>query len=718
MQRFSALLPGPEKIRPGKGYLRVDAGAACRITGENAAWAMTLVKYLFGGLLEKNENAPCTLSVTEDASIGVSGAYCLEIGERISIRASGKEGLACALQTLFSIGRKTEAGMEFPCCKIEDAPFKPQRGVHFYMPPADLVDDFLHLLDALASLKYNMIILETGGGVELDRHPEINAAWKRFCREAREYPGGPQGLQASEAYWKDSTHVELCGSGCISKADVRRIIDHCAMLGIEIVPEIQALSHAYYLTLAHREIAERPYERWPDSYCPSCEESYQLYFDVAEELLDLFQPRRVSIGHDEVRVLGECPKCREKSGHDLLAYDINRLWDFYQKRGIQIMMWGEMLQNHINWKGVPSGGIGVPKQKDAYGRPYQLPATYEAAGKISRDILMIDWQYSMANDTENEFAQKGFQEIFGNFRGSQICGWERRSRNENVLGAEVSTWCVPNAYELGFNGWLYELVFSAMVLWRQDYTDEKRAEFDRLTADYLPLLQEKLSGERCFDGSLSTLAQMAVVPGEKKKIGYRCGSIREDAARAAYAGGLTPLKDGEELIIEGRAQSIIFFHAARQPLPQRITTWNFRDRAERIAAQYMIRYEDGLSINCPVEFGAAGDYGVALGDFSGKSGFEMPSAYGDAPSDIDNQNTVDEDHMQPSPLVNPKDPWRGAALAACRYAELDTVDGSCILYACEWKNPCPERRLQSIGVRQEEASPVEACLFAAALTNE
>lgn len=459
------------------------------------------------------------------------------------------------------------------------------------------------------------------------------------------------------------------------------------------LPEIQALSHAYYLTLAHREIAERPYERWPDSYCPSCEESYQLYFDVAEELLDLFQPRRVSIGHDEVRVLGECPKCREKSGHDLLAYDINRLWDFYQKRGIQIMMWGEMLQNHINWKGVPSGGIGVPKQKDAYGRPYQLPATYEAA-------------------------EKGFREIFGNFRGSQICGWERRSRNENVLGAEVSTWCVPNAYELGFNGWLYELVFSAMVLWRQDYTDEKRAEFDRLTADYLPLLQEKLSGERCFDGSLSTLAQMAVVPGEKKKIGYRCGSIREDAARAAYAGGLTPLKDGEELIIEGRAQSIVFFHAARQPLPQRITTWNFRDRAERIAAQYMIRYEDGLSINCPVEFGAAGDYGVTLGDFSGKSGFEMPSAYGDAPSEIDNQNTVDEDHMQPSPLVNPKDPWRGAALAACRYAELDTPEGSRILYACEWKNPCPERRIQSIGVRQEGASPVEACLFAAALTNE
>lgn len=126
---------------PGKGYLRVDAGAACRITGENTAWAMTLVKYLFGGLLEKNENAPCTLSVTEDASIGVFGAYCLEIGERISIRAAGKEGLAYALQTLFSIGRKTEAGME--------------------------------------------ALLPGGKGI------------------SRRAPG----MQASEAYWKDSTHV-------------------------------------------------------------------------------------------------------------------------------------------------------------------------------------------------------------------------------------------------------------------------------------------------------------------------------------------------------------------------------------------------------------------------------------------------------------------------------------------------------------------------------
>ena len=47
------------------------------------------------------------------------------------------------------------------------------------------------------------------------------------------------------------------------------IVVHANAYGIEVVPELQSLSHAYYMCLAHPEIAERPYDPWPDTYCPS-----------------------------------------------------------------------------------------------------------------------------------------------------------------------------------------------------------------------------------------------------------------------------------------------------------------------------------------------------------------------------------------------------------------------------------------------------------------
>ena len=526
--RIEKLLPKPRSVTQSAGTTAIPAGASA-IVGA----AAELVGHLFGNAFKTTACLPpYALTVIQNDALGISGTYTLEIDKDITITGSGYEGIAAALQTLDALKETTDTGLRFPCCRIEDAPFKSHRGVHLFLPPPDEMEEFLRILDVLASLKYNMIILETGGGMEFDRHPEVNAAWRRFCREVREYPGGPQGMQASESYWKDSTHVEICGSGVMSKKDLRRIVDHCAMLGLEIVPEIQALSHSYYLTMSHPEIAERPYERWPDSYCPSCEESYQLYFELAEEVLEVIHPRRVSIGHDEVRVLGECPRCKGKSGHELLAYDINRLHAFYEEKGISIMMWGEMLQNFQTWKGVYAGGVGSAEQIDKYGRRYHMIPTFEAADMVPKDILLLDWYHARSHDTESGLAKKGFYEIYGNFHGQELANWEVRSRRPNVLGAEVSTWCVPNEYEMGFNCWFYDLTYSSQMLWRDDFCDAQREAFDRLTEKHLPILQEKISGKRIFDGSLGSLAQFKAVPGEKKAYSYRFGTIDAEMADA------------------------------------------------------------------------------------------------------------------------------------------------------------------------------------------
>ncbi|MBE6625602.1 MAG: hypothetical protein E7628_00255 [Ruminococcaceae bacterium] len=705
--KLKNLLPTPKKAELRDGVFTASSIPAKLETAES------LARYLFGGAIDTESTAKplFTLSLSD---CGGNGAYVIDIDEKIAVTATDEAGAMSALQTLKSISTPADSGLLFPCCHIEDAPYKPVRGVHLYLPPVYMIDEFFTLLDTLASMKYNTIILEIGGCVQLDRHPEINMAWLKFCHEAHDYPTGPQGIQGSEAYWKDSTHVEISGGGLISKADLRRIVDHCRLLGLNLVPELQSLSHAYYLTLAHPEIAERPHERWPDHYCPSNDKSYKLYFEVAEEILEVIEPTHVHIGHDEVRVLGECPLCRKKSGHELLAGDINRLYDFYNARGIKIMMWGEMVQNFTSWKGMPTGGV-EHNHVDKYGRIYHLPTTYEAAHMIPKDILMFDWYYSMADGTQDEFREKGFTEIYGNFRGSQIANWDKRSKSPNVIGGEVSTWCIPSEYEIGFNGWFYELAFSAKVLWQDDFCDEKRMEFSRIAEEYMPTLMEKLSGKRAFDGTADTLGQMSVKTGEKKNITYRYGTIDKAVADEIVSGGLTPLEEGEKLTLDGEADKLVFFHAVNGQPKDRLTTWAFMDKRPRVPAKYAVDYDDGMVKTVLVEFAMAEHGGVAVGDKHSTDKYVRPDAYGNMLNDIDDANVVNEEKLTLSPMYSPVDNWRAAAIYSCRFAEFDTPDGIRTVYSCEWENPYPGHKITGVRFVNEPFSPLEAELYAVAI---
>ncbi len=687
------ILPYPRSINLLGGELSVKPQS-----GVAAGEWFPLLNHIFKSYFVKGNNgeaAVVTLAIDDKL---ISGGYRIIIKDKIEVFGADTNGIASALWTLEALGECKDNALSFPCCTIEDSPYKEFRGVHFYLPPSYGIDEFCRILDAISSLKYNAIILETGGAVEFDSHPEVNAAWRKFCREAREYPGGPQGLQGSEAYWKDSTHVEMANSDCLTKAELKRIADHCALLGLELIPEIQALSHAYYLTLAHREISERPYERWPDTYCPSCEESYTLYFDLAEELLELLKPKRVSIGHDEVRVLGECPKCRNKSGHTLLAEDVNRLYSFYEERGVGVMMWGEKLQ--------PRGGAEIPKRIDKYGRKYSMPATYEAADMISKDILMLDWQYMTEPDTEVFFGKKGFNEIFGNFCGSTVADWERRSSAPNVLGAEVSTWCVPMEYEVGYNGWFDEFVYSSLLLWYPDYTDAKRDEFRQLTNAYMPKLKERISGKGNFNGALDSLAELSVENiVDSADIQYTGGTVDEDTAAALLKGGL---KGGSTFTLNGEADTLVFFHAA-DPMPQRRTmSWAFLDRGARIPARYAVDFEDGMCVTFDAELG------MNLGAFVSDDSVIRPTMKNLSIAEIDDLEAGSDEVL--APAYENVDAWRGAALYFTRYAEFKTCEGARTVYAYEWKNPYPGHKVVSVRMISEPKKNLGVQLFAVGRT--
>ena len=121
--------------------------------------------------------------------------------ERILILGIDKSGAVFGTQTLLQLGAVNSTGTDcFSCSRIlSDWPFKPIRGFHAYMPERKFIEGFKRIIKTLAHIKMNTIIIEVGGGMEYEKHPEINKAWEKFCREVMAYPGGPEGVQRSDA---------------------------------------------------------------------------------------------------------------------------------------------------------------------------------------------------------------------------------------------------------------------------------------------------------------------------------------------------------------------------------------------------------------------------------------------------------------------------------------------------------------------------------------
>jgi len=443
--------------------------------------------------------------------------YVLHVGnDGILIAGSDARGVFYGAHTLAQViapPYQTEVPKKFvPALLVRDWPRFPMRGAHMYLPPRRHLDFFWRFLDFMVSMKLNLLILEIGGGMEYERHPEINRAWKKFCCEALAYDFdkpdrfpqskrspqhfhpmfpriGPVALQVSRYYRKDSTHTELAGGEWLTKDEVRRIVVECTARHIEIVPEVQSLSHSYYLCCAHPEIAEAQDDPWPDTYCPSNPKTYELLFDVMDEVIDVFKPRIIHIGHDEAYTFRMCPKCKKRTGHDILAEDIIRIHDFLASRGIRTMMWGDKLMKLGRY-----GGVARRERDPGTGKWWIQPPTWKAVYKVPKDILICDWYWSLDPRSERNFHKHGFEEIYGNFSPLGFKNIEQRANVPFVLGAEMSSWCEVSPYEFGHNATFYQFFPGSDMLWRGKQM--KREAVCTLMAQWMTPIVEQLTGQR------------------------------------------------------------------------------------------------------------------------------------------------------------------------------------------------------------------------------
>ncbi len=390
--------------------------------------------------------------------------YLLRVnGSRVLVAGSDDRGAFYGFQSLRQLIRKDDGRPWIPGVNVRDWPAKPFRGIKLYLPGSANIGYFKRFVRDLAALyKFNTLMVEMNACMRLDRHPELNAGWKDFARDTnwsrRNYPPGP--LHGRE---QNSSHQDCGDGGFIEKSEVAALAHLSRQHYVEFVPEIPSLTHSFYLLTRHKDLSEVPGDKWPDTYCPSNPQSYELLFDVMNEYIEVTKPQMVHAGHDEwFAPFGLCPRCKGKDPGELYGHDLRRIHNYLGKQGISMAIWGDYLLENVR-------GHGLQRRVAPDGWVYYSPGAMtpqQVRELVPKGILIFNWFWSEEEKGEANEAQLeefGFRQVYGNMEPA-IPHYARRIQRAAILGGAPSSWAATNEFNMN-KDLLYSILGSSEMLW-------------------------------------------------------------------------------------------------------------------------------------------------------------------------------------------------------------------------------------------------------------
>ena len=396
--------------------------------------------------------------------------YAIILGSKVRVYAATEGAFIYAAATLSSLAKGNELFEGF----LYDVPLSEERGYRVYLPSRAGFEGFFRMVDFLATYKFNSIILEIGGAMEYHRHPEINRAWDEFCRDVHRYSGRANEIQFKTYQWpKNSIHCDNAEGDILTHDECRQIAAYCRSRGLNVIPECPSLSHTDFLVLAHPELREREGDMHPDTYCPRHPDVYTYVFDILEEVIEVFEPKAVHIGHDETYSIGICPRCKGIPAYKLYADDVNKIYDFLTKRGIDVYMWGEKLLN-AHYKEHRIGGAGHGKGS------WHVPSLWSSRDLLPRkNMTYLHWYWQFNPDYDNVYHERGMRVLFGNMSALSVQDFRKRCER-GIKGGYVSNWGGFADEYMQRNQQYYGLFAAAYAFFCEDFPEREKSDMLRL----------------------------------------------------------------------------------------------------------------------------------------------------------------------------------------------------------------------------------------------
>ena len=520
-----------------------EAKQACQILAEKYA-------EITGVVMMQADNGKVKLVLDETME---KEAFYLEIKEDFAtIKANDLRGFVMGAETFIKLCDKDKVHI----ATIKDAPAYPFRGVHLFLPSEKQMEFAKRLIKYMISpMGYNNVIIEIAAGMRFDSHPEINEAVLHANK------------MNDEGKWPPFPHSGVAERGCISKENAADFVDYIRSFGIDVIPEVQSLGHVQFMTLAHPDIAEveeveeklnidtrdedaRPETFYKHSYCPSNPKSYEILFDLIDEIVEVFKPREyVHMGHDEVYQLAVCPICKNKDAARLYADDIMKIYNHLRAKGLKMMIWSDMIQ--------PVSHYAKPRA---------------AIDMLPKDILMLDfiWYFHLDKDIEDNLLEKGYTVAIGNLYSSHYPRFEKRIRKNGMIGGQISAWVTTCEESLQREGKLYDFMMTAQMLWSDSYSRKFTLCYDKMIRALMPKMRENLKGIKYpslkENASFETIIENPITfPPEKSVKQVNCVDV------------------------SGEYKSIIFHHTELKKLTR--LPWQAHD----VTGKYILYFTDGTT---------------------------------------------------------------------------------------------------------------------------
>ncbi len=329
-----------------------------------------------------------------------------------------------------------------PCVRIADQPRLRWRGAMLDVGRRFLpTEDLLRFVDQIALHKLNVLHLhlteDAGWRVEIEQHPRLHEIGSRRS-------GTVIGRNGDGAPTDGIPHA-----GFYTKADLRRVVNHAAALGITVVPEIDVPGHAQAAIAAYPQLGNlgRPLPvatGWGISeHVLNVDESTVRFFeDVLDEVVDVFPGEYVHLGGDECPVTewqaspAAQARIRElglPGANALTGWFVGQLSAFLQKRQRKVIGWDELID------------AGPPE--DATVMAWQSVDRGVRAARLGHDVIMTPrhstyFDYYQSADTAREPLAIGeLLTLRQAYEFTPVPPELDEHDAARVLGAQLQIWC-------------------------------------------------------------------------------------------------------------------------------------------------------------------------------------------------------------------------------------------------------------------------------------
>lgn len=640
------IFPVPGNIEIGHGVFRLDTGtiiinALTENKQENILGRLLYTEIIDKyGLVLKNKNGYGVIDKEKSILIGTLSnslvkTYCDQKGLTASLKSLGDEGYILSvtdnkiviagntkngafwgLSSLRQIIQIENGAIVVAKLLVKDAPRYPFRGIKLYLPGKENIQFFKRFIKDFVSLyKFNKIILELNANMRLDKHPELNIGAVEFARHLKySRLDRPPGVHQE---YQNSSHQDNADEQILEKEEVADLVSYIRKFGIEIIPELPSLTHAYYLLAGHEELAENLKQPFPDTYCPLKPGSYKLYFDILDEYIEVIKPSMIHVGHDEWRMEKDiCALCKGKDYGLLFANDLKKIHGYLANKGIKTAIWGDHLLESVTQKDHQTW-------KSSTGYTYKIPGALrpdQVLKLIPKDILIFNWFW---NDTTNDrqVSEFGFKQVYGNLR-ADIDHWNNRNTIKGLLGGAPSSWAGTTALNIGKDQ-LIDFLGSANLLWSKHFLPIEKLTF--AVEPFIPGIYSRLAGKNLPSDVGANVTPLAISPYFNDELSSEKNGLKNDVLKSGkiIAGNkkfqLASTANSKNIILASYSESksvtgikvkkdvssLIFLHAcANEALNNKsyVAIYNFEDTAEPLG-WYEIVYEDGIIITIPIRYG-------------------------------------------------------------------------------------------------------------------